>query len=351
MHTRNPQGQQNNKINQEETLLGTAVWYYTINCVSVSNDDTHTHTQTMDPFGIVTTPLAITIALALAIRAQRKKTLTRSGAITGCIVGFLIVGTGLRGMVLFFFYQLGSFATKYHQTTKERKDATLAHSSARGSLQVLAVSVTPVLLSLLHALWFGAEQPIQFFDDTTTHHQAQSHQNLASSLTCAILAHHATSLADTLASELGILSQETPILITRPWMRVPAGTNGGITLLGTFWSLAGGAIIGVLTVLMDVVSGIMAPSNVIPMIVLGAISGLFGSLVDSLLGATLQSSLYDADKKLIYHANSDNLPPSLERISGMNLLTNEQVNFVSSTLTAYVGGWILGPWIFGSAKS
>jgi uncharacterized protein (TIGR00297 family) len=300
----------------------------------------------MDPFGIVTAPLAMSIALALAIRAQRKKTLTPSGASAGCVVGFLIVGSGLRGMVLFFFYQLGSFATKYKHAIKERKDATLAHSSARGALQVLAVSVTPVILSLLHVIWCGAEQPIVFDYDNQG-----SRQNIAASLTCAILAHHATSMGDTMASELGIISQETPILITQPWRRVPPGTNGGITLLGTFWSFVGGAAIGALTVLMDVVSGIFVASNILPMVTLGAVSGLFGSLADSILGATLQSSLYDADKKLIYHANSDNMPSSLERISGTNLMTNEQVNFVSSAMTAFLGGWIMGPWIFGSIKS
>ncbi|CAB9515650.1 Transmembrane protein 19 [Seminavis robusta] len=293
----------------------------------------------MDPFGVVTTPMAIAITLALAIRAHRKKNLTPSGAVAGSAVGFLIVGTGLRGMVLFFFYQIGSMATKYNKLAKEQKDATLAGHAARGVPQVLAVSITPVALSLMHALWCGAEQPIVF-------HHDNDNNNLAASLTCGILAHHATCLADTLASELGILSKTTPILITNPWRRVPAGTNGGITVLGTFWSLAGGAVIGLLTVLMDFLSGIFVPSNVLPMILLGAVSGVVGSLADSLLGATLQSSYYDSDKKMTYHANSEDLPATAELLSGINLLTNEQVNFVSSLITTAIGGWVLGPLVF-----
>lgn len=291
----------------------------------------------MDPFGVKTTPLAIVVALTLAVRAQRKKTLTPSGAIAGCAVGFLIVATGLRGFVLLFFYQIGSAATKYKKSIKEQRDATIAGHAARGPTQVLAVSITPVALSLLHVIYCGPEQAIDF-------HSSQ----LASCLTCSILSHHATGLADTLASELGILSSEIPILITQPWRRVPAGTNGGITMMGTVVSLVGGAIIGLLTVAMDFLSGI-PPLNVLPMIVLGASTGLIGSLLDSLIGATLQSSLYDEERKLVYHANSDNLPPTTT-ISGVNLLTNEQVNFVSSVISGLLGGWVLGPWIFNAME-
>lgn len=289
----------------------------------------------MDPFGPMATPLAIAVALALAVRAQRKKTLTPSGAITGCVVGFLIVGSGLRGMVLFFFYQIGSAATKYKKSTKEKRDATCLGHVARGAVQVLAVSITPVTLSLLHVLYCGSERPMDF-----------DNSYLASWFTCAILSHHATSLADTLASELGILSSETPILITQPWRRVPPGTNGGVTFLGTFVSFVGGAIIGLLTVAMDYLSGI-SPLNALSMIILGGCAGLVGSLMDSLLGATLQSSLYDKERKLIYHANSDNLPASpVECISGVNLLTNEQVNFVSSLVTAFLSASLIAPWTF-----
>jgi uncharacterized membrane protein len=59
-----------------------------------------------------------------------------------------------------------------------------------------------------------------------------------------LIAHHSTNLADTLASELGMLSKGNPILITSG-KSVPRGTNGGVTFLGTVLSILGGVIIGI----------------------------------------------------------------------------------------------------------
>lgn len=296
----------------------------------------------MEPFSVNSMSLGALVALALGVRALKKKTLTVSGTVAGCSVGFLLVSTGLRGLVLLYFYQLGSMATKFKKSIKERRDATVATHSARSASQVLAVSITTVVLSLYHAVYCGAERSVYFvvseLDDGKPY--------LASSLTCAVLAHHATCLADTLASELGILSQQKPFLITQPWRRVPPGTNGGITMLGTFWSALGGFMIGLLTVAMDLLSGIY-PLNTVKMILFGTVSGLIGSLVDSLIGATLQSSYYDSDTKLVYHASSPDKPKTAECISGVNILTNEEVNFVSALVTAILGGWVLAPFIFG----
>lgn len=136
----------------------------------------------MDPFGSKALALATTVASLLAFRAVRKKSLTPGGAAVGFAVGFLLVATGLRGMVLFFFYQLGSWATKYKKQLKESMDATVAHSSVRSGAQVLAVSLVAVLLSLFHAYYYGAEQAIDF-----------AAASMPSRLTTAVLAHHAVS--------------------------------------------------------------------------------------------------------------------------------------------------------------
>lgn len=166
---------------------------------------------------------------------------------------------------------------------------------------------------------------------------------LAASLTCAILAHHATCLADTLASELGILAKQTPVLIIQPWKHVPAGTNGGVTLNGTFWSGVGGLLMAIGQIVMDGISG-LSPLNITFTLVFGTICGLVGSLVDSFLGATMQASYHDADTKRVYHSGMER-PKRAVLVSGVDILNNEQVNLASVALTTALGGWLIGPWL------
>ena len=158
-----------------------------------------------------------------------------------------------------------------------------------------------------------------------------------------MIAHHATCLADTLASELGILAKSDPFLLTAPWRRVPAGTNGAVTIIGCFWSAFGGMLMGVGTLMMDYLSGI--ETQPIKMIIYSSIIGLFGSVLDSLLGATVQATFYDKEKKLIY-CEREGAPKAVDHICGMNILSNAQVNAVSVLISSMLGGLILGPMIF-----
>lgn len=77
-------------------------------------------------------------------------------------------------------------------------------------------------------------------------------------------------------------------------LHVFSGTNGGVSLAGLVVSCLGGLLVGVghyLTLLMLVSTPVMvaAPPQW-PIILVGAAGGLLGSVIDSLLGATLQYS-------------------------------------------------------------
>lgn len=289
----------------------------------------------MLPFSLASSTLGFLIATALAARGVRRRSLSKGGAVAAWIVGFLSVAAGLRGILLLLFYLVGTAATKYRHAEKARIDATAQVGAERGPSQVLACSAVGVMFSVWHATSCGEERPIDF-----------DKEPLASSLACAIIAHYATCLSDTLASELGILANHTPILITKPWLSVPAGTNGGITLSGTLWSGFGGLVIAVGFVLLDLLSGIAV--RPLHTILFGTVCGFVGSFLDSLLGATVQSSYYD-DEKHVSHCGEEGKESlsNLRHISGVNLLTNAQVNLASVTLTTALGAVYIGPLVYG----
>jgi uncharacterized protein (TIGR00297 family) len=293
----------------------------------------------MEPFSLQAWGFALVICTLMALRAVRKKSLSPSGAVTGWICGVLILSsTGARGLLLFYFYQIGSWCTKYNLHIKSQRDGTLMQNSNRGIAQVLCVSIIATVLSLYYGIRFGTvDEPIvyQLYPQQTA-------------IFMAIVAHHATGLADTMASELGILvdpATTTTFLVTTG-RAVPPGTNGGITLIGCFWSCIGGMIIGVLTIVTDYFSSNVSsavPRYAVPVILYAATIGLIGSLMDSLIGATCQATYYDPVSKKVYHANSSNRPKTASLLTGYDLLTNEQVNLVSTAITCFLGGWILGP--------
>lgn len=89
----------------------------------------------------------------------------------------------------------------------------------------------------------------------------------------------AAANADTWATEIGSHSPAPPRLITTG-ARVPAGSDGGMTLLGTAGGIAGAAFVAAL-------SRLMGQRNAL--IIGGA--GVLAMLVDSLVGATLQGKI------------------------------------------------------------
>ena len=89
----------------------------------------------------------------------------------------------------------------------------------------------------------------------------------------------AAANADTWATEIGRFSPTSPRLITNG-ARVPAGTDGGMTLLGTTAGIAGAGLIAAL-------SYVFGQRGALAI----AVAGVVGMLVDSLLGATVQGKV------------------------------------------------------------
>lgn len=148
---------------------------------------------------------------------------------------------------------------------------------------------------------------------------------------------------DTWASELGVLSKSKPRLITN-FQTVPKGTNGGVSFLGLVASTLGGAIVGLTSFLfLMMMKGSLSFQSIAStqwmLVALGAIGGLFGSFIDSLLGATLQFSGLDQDSNKVVNRPRRG-SEKVKRISGIDFFSNSQVNFISSLITAIVIGFL-----------
>jgi uncharacterized membrane protein len=140
---------------------------------------------------------------------------------------------------------------------------------------------------------------------------------------------------DTWASELGTVVKTTSCRLITTGRLVPKGTNGGVTLGGLVFSFLGGVAVGVAYYVVLVLcvhdKWLAAAPRQWPVVLVGGLGGLVGSVVDSLLGATLQFSGLDRSTGRVVERPGC----KVERISGSAVLDNCSVNLISSIITAF----------------
>eukprot|EP01041_Mallomonas_annulata_P003793 gene3793-7537_t len=313
--------------------------------------------------------IASIVALYLAFSGHKKKSLSISGAVAALIVGFVSFSTSYRfGILLILFYYTGSKFTKLKEDVKASLEDGYLVGGQRNVIQVLANSILATFVAIIYFYMIGEDTNVSFKSNDsnmiTFFGYTSSKSYFNGILWCAYIAHYACAAGDTWASEIGILSTTPPRLVTKLLLvKVPPGTNGGMSLLGTFASAAGGASIGLGFYLFSFLitnnessssssttSTTSFPPSQYPMIAIGFICGLIGSLFDSLLGGTLQASYYSKDRKKIVKVNDTTQDPSIVLICGMNILSNDAVNFLSIFGTMLFAIFI-GPRVFCALDS
>ena len=231
------------------------------------------------------------------------------------------------------FYLSSSKATKYKIKQKLQFEPTNNANKGFGQrnwVQVICNGGIAAEFSLLYLIERGnaGEIPINFQSNYDSSWWAIS-----------VLAALACGNGDTWASELGtVLSVDNPRLITS-LRRVPKGTNGGISLIGLIVSALGGLAVGFayyLCLLICVNRDLLSKSPAQwPIIIIGLLAGLIGSMIDSLLGATFQYSGIDVRTRKIVE-NPGDIQGRVQHISGINLLDNHSVNLLSTLITALI---------------
>lgn len=135
----------------------------------------------------------------------------------------------------------------------------------------------------------------------------------------------AASLADSLASELGVLSKKQPRDILT-WKRVEPGMSGGVTALGFGMSALGAALVALMQALPADGPGFAAALDV-------TAAGIFAAVCDSALGSGVQvkfrCGVCGALTEKPVHCGAPGTP---ER--GVRRMTNDAVNLCNNILGA-----------------
>jgi uncharacterized protein (TIGR00297 family) len=259
----------------------------------------------------------------IAAAAYSRRSLSLSGAAAAVVLGTTMFALGSLAWfgTLIAFFISSSFLSKLKAKRKAAAESGYAKGGRRDAGQVAANGGLGLLLCLGHVWW---PDPLWWV------------------LYVGVMS---TVTADTWATELGGLSKKLPRSIVTG-KQVAAGTSGGITFTGLVASAAGGLFIGALAWLWIQwgappfalseaedgwigVQGGQAALSLAPLLCVGMISGLGGSLTDSWLGATLQVMYRcrSCGKEIEKHVHCEVIA---DQSRGFSWMTNDMVNAISS---------------------
>jgi uncharacterized protein (TIGR00297 family) len=265
--------------------------------------------------------LAIAINASAALGALWRRAVTRDGALAGFLVGAvtLYVGGFFYWAMLMLFFVSSTVASRIGATRKSSLARIHEKDDRRDAVQVLANGG----VSLAALVLFGLTREPAF--------------------AVAAAAGFASVNADTWASELGVLSATPPrSIITGD--QLPAGASGGVTWMGTIASVGGSALIGLWFMGGIWIQRSLPPGNTtvgyglhpFTGLAIVVLAGALGSVVDSVLGATIQAQYRDSEGSFTERRRSGSV--SNELVRGFRVVTNDAVNFLSSLAAATVSG-------------
>lgn len=273
--------------------------------------------------------MSIFVPAVMLYNAVKSKKLDRLAMFVAFFMGFVETLSNLCMIATTVaFFLAGTKATKFKRTTKEFDENESKTGGRRNWIQVISNGGVGMEIAILLLIERGPanELPINF-----------PYDYFPTWLSIAFLGSTACACGDTLASELApALSSEQPRLITNPLVKVPKGTNGGVTMLGLVCSAFGGFICGLTYYIFTLICVnrelLLRSPPQWPLVIIGTIAGLLGSMVDSVIGATMQFSGYERSTGKIVSKPK----PGVVWVSGAEILDNHSVNLLSTLITALV---------------
>lgn len=260
--------------------------------------------------------IAIIISSVVAVIAYKKSSLSLSGSIAAIILGTSIFSFGgsIPFILMFVFFISSSIISKVGKSDKSYLNKIHEKSDTRDFVQVIANGGVALICLVI----FQATKDMSFF--------------IASAVS------FAASNSDTWASEIGVLSRGKTISIITG-KKIEKGISGGISLLGTVAALLGSTVIGIAyTVLYILVVGYDKKSLIVAIIII--LSGFLGSIIDSILGVTIQGQFINelegqiTEKK--FSSSKEN-----KLISGYKFINNDTVNILSNFIVTMLSILVL----------
>jgi len=285
------------------------------------------------------------ITILIFVVAIKKSLLTLGGAYSALIVGTIISLCGFEYFVILagFFFS-STKATNLHKQIKTKLlGKSYLKDKKRNAIQVLCKSLFPTIVCLVLFPRYGKGMNLFSIDQK---------EKFKLFLDAFFIGFFESANADTWASELGILSREQPILILKGFKSVPKGINGAISRYGTVCSIFGGMFISLVVVICNILrfgimnyinSGIEVLFLSIKILLCGGVIGFIGSLIDSILGQTVQLTIYNVTKECVIEKenereaikNGDEL-----KYYGKDIFNNSGINLVTGVITAIISGYI-----------
>ena len=243
--------------------------------------------------------ISILVSLILSLFSKYKNALTDGAIIVACLLSIIITYClGIEGFVILLVTFLGTVLAG--KILRKKRDAIVRDINQkpgkRDEIQVFA------------NVGIGAFSAILFYI---------TNDDMYFMIYACVMA---SSLADCMASEIGVLSKVQPVDICT-FKRITKGISGGVSLLGLLSSLFGSFLIGLAFFL-------ISDFDLFALMFITAL-GFVGALIDSILGSLIQVKykcpVCGKNTEKIVHCNSDTVYSS-----GIKFVNNDMVNILNN---------------------
>ena len=253
------------------------------------------------------------VSVVIAAIAMKAGALRLSGALVAVLIGTLAFAAGWTwvAVLLAFFVVTSALSAIGAEDKRARTESVIQKAGGRDAWQVLANGGAFAAAAYLHLKTGDTHWMIAGFGAM------------------------AAATSDSWSTEIGTLNRSVPRLITtgRP---VPAGTSGGMTLIGSLAGIGGAVFISLVSLLAD---WGWALSTCI------FIGGVSGSVADSLLGATVQTRRRCMECGGFTERLVHNCGGSTRVVRGIRWINNDGVN-AAATLVGGLVAYLFSLYVF-----